>query len=384
MKNYFTLVISLFFLVQTAFSQSNTTVNINVNGVNRSYRIYVPAIYSSATAVPLVFNFHGYTSTNVQQEAYGNFRPIADTANFIVVHPQGLVINGSTGWNNFGTVAANQGDLNFVEQMITEISAQYSIDQNRIYSTGMSNGGFMSYDLACFMSARFAAIASVTGGMMPSHKNACQASHPTPVMQIHGTADAVVTYNGNGIGNLHVDSLVKFWVKFNNCNPTPTYTAVPNSVTTDNCTAEHYVYSGGTKGSTVEFFKIIGGGHNWAGAPISVNGNTNMDINASKEIWRFFSKYKLNELLLKTENINDKTNFRVYPNPSKNQLTIELENSINTTFNLYDASGRLIQENDLVSGNNEISTSQLTQGVYMYTLSQNQTIIQTGKIVKEN
>lgn len=384
MKYYSTLITALIIFVQTAFAQTNTSVTLDVNGVSRTYKIYVPAIYSSANAVPLVFNFHGFTSSNVQQEVYGNFRPIADTANFIVVHPQGLNIGGGAGWNNFAAVSANQGDLNFVEKMITEISTQYNIDQNRIYSTGMSNGGFMSYDLACFMSDRFAAIASVTGGMSALHWNACQASHPTPVMQIHGTADAVVAYNGGGIGSLHVDSLVKKWVDFNNCNPTPTFTAVPDVVTSDNCTAEHYVYSGGTQGATVEFFKIIGGGHNWAGAPISVNGNTNMDINASKEIWRFFSKYKLNDLILKTGNIDDKEIFRVYPNPTQNQVTIELENSSNAVFKLFDASGRLMQENNLISGNNEISTSQLTPGVFMYTLSQDQAIIQTGKIVKEN
>ena len=134
----------------------------------------------------------------------------------------------------------------------------------------------------------------------------------------------------------------------------------------------------------MEFFKIIGGGHNWPGAPISINGNTNMDIDASKEIWRFFSKYKLNDLILKTGNIDDKTNFRVYPNPTQNQVTIELENAGNTVFKLYDAAGRLMQENKLIAGNNEISTSQLTPGVFMYTLSQSQAIIQTGKIVKEN
>ncbi len=382
--NLFTTLIFTLACILTATSQSNTTVNIDVNGVNRSYKIYVPAIYSSSNSVPLVFNFHGYTSNNAQQEVYADFRGIADTANFIIVHPQGLVMNGNTGWNNFSTVASAQGDLDFVEKMITQITAQYNINQNRIYSTGMSNGGFMSYDLACFMSARFAAIASVTGGMIPLHKNACQASHPTPVMEIHGTADDVVSYNGATVGSMPVDSLVKFWVNFNNCNATPTFTAVPNISTSDNCTAEHYVYSGGTHGATVELFKIIGGGHNWPGAPISINGNTNMDINASKEIWRFFSQYKLNDLILKTGNIEKNPEILVFPNPTKNQVTIQLENSNDAVFKLFDATGRLMQSNVLTSGNNEISTTQLTSGVFMYTLTQNQVVVQTGKLVKEN
>ncbi len=383
-KHYFSLILGFFLCSQTIFSQTTNTVNIDVNGVNRSYRIYIPAIYSNANSVPLVFNFHGYTSTNQQQELYGDFRGIADTANFIVVHPQGLMVNGSTGWNNFSTLASLQGDLDFVEKMITEISTQYNIDQNRIYSTGMSNGGFMSYDLACFMSNRFAAVASVTGGMIDFHKNACQASHPTPIMQIHGTADAVVAYNGAGIGSMPVDDLIQFWVNFNNCNTTPTFTTVPNIVTTDNCTAEHYVYTGGTHGATVELFKIIDGGHNWPGAPISINGNTNMDISASKEIWRFFSKYKLNDLILKTGSIEGNKDIRIYPNPSRHQVNIELGNTENAIFKLYDATGRLMQQEELIAGTNEISTSQLTSGIFLYTLTQNQTIVQSGKIIKEN
>ncbi len=364
-----------------ARAQTNNTVTINVNGTARSYILYVPAIYSSATAVPLVFNFHGYGSNSTEQELYGEFRPIADTANFIIAHPQGLTVNGSTGWDNFGLPNAANADRDFVEAMITKISTDYSIDQNRIYSTGMSNGGFMSYDIACFLSEKFAAIASVTGGLTALHKNACQATHPTPVMQIHGTTDAVVAYNGGGtLGSLHVDSLVKFWRNFNQCSPTPTFTALPNFVTTDNCTAEHYVYSGGLNGSTVEFYKIIGGGHTWPGAIYPVNGNTNMDFSASKEIWRFFSQYKLNELTASVDEQEMKAEVKVYPNPSKASFIIEIEQYTGLTIEVQDAAGKPIHQQALSSKSTAVELNETSNGLYVYRIMNGKNLVKTGKI----
>lgn len=363
-------------------AQTNNTVTVNVNGTARTYILYVPAIYSSGTAVPLVFNFHGYGSNSSEQEFYGEFRPIADTANFIIAHPQGLVVNGSAGWNNFGLPAAAQPDLDFVSAMITQISTNYNIDANRIYSTGMSNGGFMSYDNACFLSEKFAAIASVTGGMIGLHKNACQATHPTPVMQIHGTADAVVSYTGGGtLGAMHVDSLVKFWRTFNQCNPTPAFTALPNTVTSDNCTAEHYVYSGGLNGSTVELYRIINGGHTWPGAIFPVNGNTNMDFSASKEIWRFFSQYRLNQLTASLDE-QSKIEVKVYPNPSKDFFVVETEHFEGLSIEIMDATGKIVHTQALKSQSTSIELK-AGAGLYIYRLLKGKNLVKAGKISRD-
>lgn len=367
--------------ISSLFSQTNTTETTVVGGVTRTYKLYVPAIYSQGTAVPLIFNFHGYGSNSTEQEAYGDFRPIADTANFILVHPQGLSVNGSTGWNNFGLPANAQADIQFVEQMITEISSEYSINSNRIYSTGMSNGGFMSNDLACFLSNRFAAIASVTGGMTTLHKNACNPSHPVPMMQIHGTTDAVVAYTGGGTGSfLHVDSLVKFWRNFNQCDANPIFESLPDMVTSDNCTAEHYVWKNGLQGSSVELYKIINGGHTWPGAIFPVNGNTNQDFKASNEIWRFFRQYSLQQLTAGTESEVSLESVRVYPNPSSNQLTIEVENPIGLHFNLMDISGKQVISQE-ISQKTTILNLELPNGVYLFELQQNGGKRKTGKIL---
>jgi polyhydroxybutyrate depolymerase len=289
MKLFFTL--SLILLTQALYSQTTVVDSFLHGNKMRSFKIYVPAIYNASVSVPLVLNLHGYTSNMDEQEFYGNFRTIADTANFIIVHPNGVAdVNGIRSWNSFGLPTPD--DVNFLSNLIDTVKARYNINLQRVYSTGMSNGGFMSYELASKLSNRIAAIASVTGTMATIQVLTNATTHPMPVMQIHGTADAVVPFVGN-TNFISIDSLVNFWVKFNNCNPVPIMTNVPDINVADMCTAEHYVYNNGNANTTVEFYKILGGTHTWPGAPVNL-GVTNMDFNASKEIWRFFRQYQLN------------------------------------------------------------------------------------------
>ena len=90
--------------------------------------------------------------------------------------------------------------------------------------------------------------------------------------------------------------MIQYWVDLNNCSPTAKTTAIPDIEPADSSTVEHIVYDGGDCGVTVELFKIIGGGHAWPGKLPKIPGDrsTNYDINASLEIWKFFSKYDIN------------------------------------------------------------------------------------------
>ena len=134
-----------------AFSQQTISDSIVHNNVTRYFTTYIPAVYNSSIPVPLLFNFHGYTSNASQQMWYGDFRSIADTANFLLVHPQGGVDStGNTHWN-VGWNGSIGDDIGFTAALIDSLSAEYNINQDRIYSTGMSNGGFMSFNLACWV-----------------------------------------------------------------------------------------------------------------------------------------------------------------------------------------------------------------------------------------
>lgn len=342
MKKSLPLALSLLFVSTAASAQNTIDATMQHNGLTRSYRLYIPAAYNAAQPVPLVFNLHGYTSNNLQQEFYGDFRPIADTANFIIVHPNGTMDNGGQQfWNAFGTSSVD--DVGFLSALIDEIQSEYSIDPNCVYSTGMSNGGFMSYELACQLSGRITAVASVTGSMIQQLFNACNATHPTPVMQIHGTMDPTVPYTGNAQGMMHIDTLVKRWAQFNNCDLTPTITPVPNTNLMDGCTAEHQVYGNGDLGATAELFKVNGGAHTWPGAPITI-GVTNQDFSASVEIWKFFRRYKLNELLTGVaDEMQARPAFSVFPNPSEGAVTLNFPASELRTITVVNTMGQVVE-----------------------------------------
>lgn len=325
------------------FAQTTIVDSIIHDNIERNYRLYVPASYNGSVAVPLVFNLHGYTSNAMQQELYGDFRAIADTANFLVVHPNGTLDGtGTTFWNAFDVPTETVDDVGFLSALIDSLNAEYNIDLNRVYTTGMSNGGFMSYKLACDLSYRIAAMASVTGSMVTTQIASCSPTHPMPVMEIHGTADPTVPYTGSGtLGSQPIVDVVDYWVNFNNCNSTAVQTAVPNTSTTDGCTTDHFLYTGGDNGATVEHYRVNGGGHTWPGAPIDI-GVTSHDFSASVEIWRFFSQYTLDQLVSVEEATNVEQPFSVYPNPSEGQFSLRFKNTVSAKIRVFDAVGKLV------------------------------------------
>jgi len=369
MRIFTTLLLSLC-LPLLSIGQQTIDGSITFAGIQRDYILYVPEIYTPGEAVPLILNFHGYTSNAFEQLNYGDFRPIADTAGFIVVHPMGTVdLLGNTHWNvGWGTSSVD--DLGFTAALIDSLSAEYSINQDRIYSTGMSNGGFMSYHLACELSERIAAIASVTGTMNVNQPATCSPGHPMPVMEIHGTADATVPYTGNFLFGT-TPAAVAYWVNYNNCEQTPSITSIPDTDGGDGCTAEHQVYTGGNNGSTVEHFKIINGEHTWPGSAFGGVG-TNQDIDACNEIWRFFSKYDIHGLINTTSvaDVNLTKTVSVFPNPANDAMTIVWPGVETADYTVSSLTGQLVHKGSLSTGKNEIDLASVVPGMYMMTIGQ--------------
>lgn len=374
------LVFCLLICFSVVYAQTTVVDSIFTGGIYRTYRLYVPAIYNGSSARPLILNMHGYTSNATAQQAYSNFMPIADTANFLMVYPQGTTYNGQPFWNA-GISPTLVDDISFLSNLIDSLSLQYNINANRIYATGMSNGGFMSHTLACELSNRIAAIASVTGSIFTTQFGGnCHPTRPIPVMQISGTADGTVPYAGNTTMQ-PIDSVVKYWVTYNNCNTSPSFSNVPNTNTTDGCTAEHYRYLNGNSGSSVELYKIIGGGHTWPGSPYTT-GVTNRDMNASKEIWRFFNKYSLNTLTVLADLTDKKNKLSVYPNPSSAEIQLSFDKQINAKYLivLTDVLGNQIE---LECKENKVNIQNLSSGVYVMSLVENGLVIAQTKIVKQ-
>ena len=290
MRNLFLI---LFFFPTIIFGQHTINDSILHDNVYRGYKIYIPAIYNAAQSTPLILNFHGLTGTSTIAMWHADFRPIADTANFIIVHPQGLLDNsGVTHWN-VGQIGAVINDIDFVSKLLDSLFLEYNIDSDRVYSTGMSNGAYMSYRLACELSNKIAAIAPVAGSYISYMLNSCNPTHPTPVLHIHGTADSSSIYYGKP-GVESIPSILSYWVNHNQCDTSSMITQITNINLIDSSTVEHHSWKDGVNDVRVEHYKIVDGGHTWPGSNFPTgSGVTNYDINASLEIWNFFSRYDI-------------------------------------------------------------------------------------------
>ena len=356
------------FLFATIYSNAQQTLNESMlhDGVTREYIVYVPAVYNGSSPVPLLFNFHGYGMSANSQMSYGNMRAVADTAGFILVYPQGTLFWGSPHWNvGSWTLGSTADDIGFTEAMIDTLSANYNIDLNRVYSCGYSNGGYFSFELACQLSAKIAAIGSVGGTMSTETYNSCNPSHPTPVVTIHGTDDATVSYSGGKPENSESLSDVNtYWANYNNTIVSPVVSTLPNINTTDGSTVELSLYNNGDNCTSVEHYKVIGGDHDWPGSW------GNMDINADAVIWSFVSKYDLNGLIgCATTSINENNNtresYKIYPNPVHTQMTIDLGLAVEKEFRLYNPIGELVLTGVLHSQISTIDLSSLPPNVYV-------------------
>ncbi|MFT7251230.1 MAG: polyhydroxybutyrate depolymerase [Flavobacterium sp.] len=374
---YITILLLLIGFSFTISAQQTIDGSIMHDGIQRDYILYIPAIYDGNTDVPLVLNFHGFGSNANEQMHYGDFRDIADTEGFLLVHPEGTLLNGEQHWNvgNF-TTGSTADDVGFTEALIDQLANLYAINLDRVYSTGMSNGGFMSFLLACQLSEKIAAIASVTGSMTPYTYDACSTQHPTPILQIHGTSDSVVPYDGDITWTLSIVDVLSFWINYNNCDTNPTITTFPDIYPLDGSTVDHFIYSGGDNGVTTEHMKVIGGDHTWPGSAFNFPG-TNYDMNASMEIWQFFSRFDINGTL--SVNEFDNVQVIIYPNPTNSKINLSLNFSEELNYELFSSLGKLLIIGTIKTNNQEIDLSNLSPNIYYLKLGN-----QVFKILKSN
>ena len=256
--------------------------------LERYYIIYVPESGASEASMPVLFALHGYGSTAEIHKNYTNYQPLAETSKFIVIYPQGSYFQGTfTSGNHWNvgswTAGSTADDVDFINEVIDLVSKKESINQNRIYSSGMSNGGFMSYHLACNLSSRIAAIASVTGSMSKETLENCSPSHPTPILQIHGALDVTVPFNGDSTINMEsIDNVFNYWTTYNSCDP------IPSLIVTDyvDFSVDYQKYNNCLNNVKVELYKISSMGHTWP-------GKNNYGISATEEVWNFVSQFDI-------------------------------------------------------------------------------------------
>lgn len=360
----FLFALALLLICFPAFSQSGTGA-FSFEGLQRDYRFYVPTAYNPATPAPLVFNLHGYTSNGQQQEFYSNMNAVADTAGFIVCYPNGV----SNSWNSGFTPPYYGGvnDVGFLSVLIDSLSAQFNIDPARIYSCGMSNGGFMSLRLACDLESRIAAVGSVTGTMTSLQFANCNASRAVPVVQIHGDLDATVAYFGNALSQ-PVDSVLAYWRSVNGCTAAAVYDTLPDLVQEGSTVTTQY-YGGCNGGTEVLHYKVANGGHTWPGAFPIPAGITNQDIDASVELWRFFLRHTHpNPVTVGVEEALVEVPTLSYAIDGNAWL---LEgNGMALGYELWSLKGQRIQVGELDQGEREkVDATGLSAGMYVFRFS---------------
>jgi polyhydroxybutyrate depolymerase len=367
-------------ICQLMFSQT-TTYTMSYGGYTRDYIVYKPAGYNSSQTYPLVFNLHGYSSNATQQMQYSQMNNVADTGRFIVVYPNGVANAWNVGFGAGTPYGSGINDVGFLSKITDTLQQQLSIDPKRIYSCGMSNGGYLSHRLACEMPGTFAAVASVTGSMTDSTAFYCNPARAVPVLQIHGTTDPVVNYNGL-TQSYAIERLLDLWRTKDNCTATRDTIAIQNTSLTDNSTAQLIRNNTCGGGSKVYFFKVTGGGHTWPGGAIDIptNGNTNRDFNASQEIWKFFRQFSLPT----ANGIEDivQISTALYPNPSNNTITIECNETI-AAVNIYNITGSLAYASAGNRAKTEIDISHFPAGLYIAQIRTAEGHIVTKRFEKE-
>jgi polyhydroxybutyrate depolymerase len=310
---------------------------------------------------------------------FTDFNTYADQYDFIVVYPDGV----SNSWNVGFSGGSTANDVGFLSALIDTLQVQYGIDLNRVYSTGFSNGGFMSYRLACELTDRIAAIASVSGTMTDAAWGSCQPSRNMPVMHIHGTSDFVVMYNG-GFGNTSVDEVLGLWRGFSNCPDTAVVTDLPDLVQ-EGSTVTTYTWAPCDDSVEVTLYKVINGGHTWPGSVGTTGiGITNRDIIASDEIWKFVSRFSLNLPTGTTEASTGE--FRVYPNPvTEGMLTLEYDRlSGPAILDIFSPDGRKVLSATLPGNSAKyvIAVPGLTPGFYFLEIRNADTNHSTKLIIR--
>ena len=257
---------------------------INHDNLQREYLLYIPESYTAEEPVPLVFSLHGAGGTKESQYNLSQFNLLAESENFILVTPEATAVAGPANVWNQQNNPDGADDVGFINALIDEIAGQYNIDMQRIYLAGSSNGAFMALQITCELSDRIAATAAIKGYMTPDQLERCNPTTPTAIIQMHGTEDPLVPYEG-------VAATIEFWSSFNQTNQTPDISMRPDTDPANGNTTNSFLYTDGTNGTQVEHLEVVNGVHDWFGEP-----GTNYDINASLEAWLFFDKFDLNGL----------------------------------------------------------------------------------------
>jgi polyhydroxybutyrate depolymerase len=269
---------------------TNATWTLDIGGKTRTFVVHVPPAYDASKPTPLVFNFHGYRMNPKLEEWLTSMSATADAAGFVLVYPEGT--GSPLGFNAGGCCGDakddNVDDVGFTRAMLDHLEADLCVDPQRVFATGMSNGGFMSHRLACDLSDRIAAVAPVSGVDATA---TCSPTRPVSVLDFHGVDDPTVAYTGNTKrGWPSVNDSINGWAARDGCTGPTQVTSITDDV---HCVTHTQCRDG----AEVALCMVLDGGHTWPGGkdiPFFLGqGKTTHAIDANAMIWEFFQKHPM-------------------------------------------------------------------------------------------
>jgi polyhydroxybutyrate depolymerase len=280
---------------------------VAVGEMKRRYVLHVPPGYDAAKATPVVIVYHGGGGNPQSMVRLTGMNAKADAAGFIAVYPYGTgaLENSLLTFNGGGccgyAMEKNIDDVGFTRALLDDLATVANVDTNRVFATGLSNGGIMAHYVASELSDRIAAIAPVGGPLMMPAPNAKRA---VSVMHFHGTGDEFApfkggfgkgAFGGKGVTDFKsVEHTIQSWVKANGCAAESKVDPLPDKAN-DGMKSTRKTWSGGRDGSEVVLIEIENGGHTWPGQKplVALLGKSTEDISANDLMWEFFQKHPL-------------------------------------------------------------------------------------------
>lgn len=262
------------------------------SGHKREYVLYVPKSYDRTRPTPLVISMHGAALWGAAQQEISQWSEVAEREGLIVVYPSGRKGVGPRIWRANGSPGMSI-DVKFISELIDTLSAAYNIDSTRIYADGLSNGGGMAFVLSCTLSHRIAAVGLV-GSAQLLPWDWCTDRRAVPMIAFHGTDDQFTPYHGGKtwVAPRRFPSIPVWttsWARRNQCALTPVDSVVAADVT-------RRAYTGCAGDADVVLYTVQDGGHTWPGGgplPVWFVGKTTHSIDASSELWAFYSGHRL-------------------------------------------------------------------------------------------
>ncbi|MEJ2012170.1 MAG: PHB depolymerase family esterase [Anaerolineales bacterium] len=270
-------------------------------GRERKYYLVMPKIPSGAEKIPLVLALHGGGGTGRQMcRLRGGVQELALAEGFLVACPEGVDHHWNDGRLVYSRRTVQEGvdDVGFLLALVDALKAEFPIDRDRIYVTGVSNGGMMTMRMSCEASATFAAAAAVIAEL-PVDLN-CYPEAPISILLMNGTEDPLVPWDGGQVHLLRqqlgqvysTQATIDFWLRSNECTQPPNVAPLADADPDDGTLIIRESHPGCAGGSSVVLYRVEGGGHTWPGgvqyAPRFLIGKVSRDAVAGELIWAFF------------------------------------------------------------------------------------------------